>query len=111
MARTAIKVGQKITLSQEDGRRTVLRNIPSHDATHASVLCGNPRVQVLKISFNRRELKANAVWIRVQSVTDPTQIGWIPFDCGGWENGARIEIGSIVFSVPEALAKSDVKCG
>ena len=98
MARTAIKVGQVLPLSgNNDG--IDLRVSASTDARVEHWLRDKEkRVKVISISFNRRDLTANSLWIQVQSVTSPTKVGWVKFSCGGWEAGLRLRIDRVVFN-------------
>jgi hypothetical protein len=98
MAKTAIKLGQTMNLTRSGGN-----NIPLYantGAEHAAywLFPEEQRVKVIGISFNRRELSGNSLWIEVQSVKAPEKTGWCRFDCGGWDAGLRLRIDRVVFN-------------
>jgi hypothetical protein len=109
----AIKVGQVITL-KDDAEWAAFRMFTNVGASFQHIRGADlthPRVRVLQISFNRRELNANKVWLEVQQVNEATRRGWIPFDCGGWDQGKRLRITELSFedTRPES-AKPDMSC-
>lgn len=98
MAKTAVKIGQVIPLAG-NGSGIALYVGPGADSLKAHYLYeGETRVKVISISFNRRDLSANALWIQVQSLKDPTKVGWTRFDCGGFSSGMRLRIDRVVFN-------------
>lgn len=108
--KNVIKVGQLINLEMNEGRSVRLHATASREGVTKSWLT-KPRVRVKAIGFGRRDLRANAVWLEVESVHDPLVRGWVPFDCGGWDQGMRLRITSLSFedSRPSPV-KVDASC-
>lgn len=98
MAKTAIKVGQVLGLTRGDELNVPLYQHAGADKVMHWLYTGEQRVKVISISFNRRDLIQNSLWIEVQSVKSPTKTGWCRFNCGGWEEGERIRIDRVVFN-------------
>jgi hypothetical protein len=109
--KTAVKVGQVMTLSKRDNESLGLRVWPDLEARREFWLA-HPRVRVVTISFGRRDLKANSVWLEVEAINDPTKRGWIPFDCGGWDQGLHLKIDRLTFEEPEKkpVMKDGISC-
>lgn len=106
MARTAVKLGQVLRLERKP---TGLRLRADYDCP-ISCWIETPVVRVRKISFLRKGLATNVVWLEIEAVNDPLNFGWIPFNCG--EHGNRhVKIDRLVFEEPEqASVKTNISC-
>lgn len=98
MAKTAIKVGQVMNLFRSSGNNILLHGNPGSESVVSGLTPDEQRVKVIGISFNRRELSGNSIWIQVQSVKAPEKVGWCRFDCGGWAEGLRLRVDRVVFN-------------